>query len=1275
MKYKSRVMHLLKKLWVICAIFFILLAISFSIFRALTPWAKQYKPQIEHQLSGLLGQPVKIGDLETGWYWFQPVLKMKGVKLSDDKHRHIMMNQLLVGVNLWRSLWSWQIKPGVLYVREATIGFHQIHDTRWDIEGIQPNQATTSVDQTTYLPILGWLLSQDTVMLQDVTLNLHLQDGTRLLLKHVTLKMRHSNGHVKISGSAQLDQKNSTSFSLAADLQINPSSAQTLSGHVYLAVEHFVPSQWQSLIPHLPIQVKQGDCDLKIWFELAHGQVKNIQSVVRLDGLAWTETNQQKDRQLDALSGNFFWKRTAKGGWHLAADHLKLQLKGVNWPENSLQLDYINTTDTYAVFIKNILLTSLIEADLPWPESIQNLLARKPEGVLLDTQVTVKQEQVSYMLTRFTDMGWEATPTVPAMKHISGVLYWEPQEGRLSLDGEKTTISPAHLPPLTFDLLNTDIAWKALSNGYRISMDRFVVSHPNLVLSANGVLDHPQMPDAHIQLTAEFSAKNAKKLMLYLPSQFIKEKLDVWLKNDVKRIGHASGRVILNGKLADFPFDHQPGEFSIVSHLSGVDLLINSDWPLNRDIDADLIVEKRSLVANIDQANLHGVLVNKINLSIPDIGLGQEALLLHGEVEATGEQIKRYVFATPLRQRLSRWRAIDIGEALNLDLRLDIPLYPESDHVAVLGKLAFDENPVAVHFPVATMNIEKVSGALQFNEYGLTDGELRGELDGAPVSLHAQALIQPKEGTVLSIEGQASADYLQDHLPFSWLKLLSGQVNAAALWTIYANEQEPDALHIDSSLQGLDIDLPKPFGKSIQEITPLTVDVHFNPQQTANVQVDYNHQVRGDIFLTSSNEHFLFDHGHVHLGQGTLPLPHPNLKGLVMTGILPELDLSNWYSTWDTLTAKRDKDQSFNDLKDIYLKIGDLQILNQKYHQTTLKIHQVNPDDWTLNVEQAEIAGHLHYLPSKHRLSGEIYRLYLNQIGEDKSTKHRELKWTLKPKDVPNLLLTIDALKVRNVDVGSLHIKSVSTPTTWTLEEGLVTAPEYQFHIQGQWTVSPSGGEQSTLAADLNMNDLGKSLERWHVNPVVHARQGKMTFRGKWKGPFYDFSLSRLSGNVELVFKNGRISHFDKETEEKLGLGKLLSILSLQTIPRRLQLDFSDLSEEGYSFDVFKGTFQINQGVMSTKDSYIDGPVAYARMNGDLDLSKHLYDMNLRITPYITASLPIVATIAGGPIAGVATWVASNLINKGMQQISGYTYKISGPWLDPVVQQVSIEKK
>ena len=128
----------------------------------------------------------------------------------------------------------------------------------------------------------------------------------------------------------------------------------------------------------------------------------------------------------------------------------------------------------------------------------------------------------------------------------------------------------------------------------------------------------------------------------------------------------------------------------------------------------------------------------------------------------------------------------------------------------------------------------------------------------------------------------------------------------------------------------------------------------------------------------------------------------------------------------------------------------------------------------------------------------------------------------------------------------------------------------------------------------------------------------------------------------------------------------------MQTIPRRLKLDFSDLAKTGYSFDQFEGQFALNNGVMNTENSSIDGPVAYATMKGELDLDKRLYNLDLHVTPHITASLPVVATIAGGPIAGIATWAASKVLNSGVDKVTGYTYTITGPWLEPVVQQVHI---
>jgi len=76
-----------KKIWFTFAALLIVMAVISSLVRALTPWASHYKPQLERQLSQVLGSRVTIRSLETGWYWFEPLLKLKGVDIYDKQHQ------------------------------------------------------------------------------------------------------------------------------------------------------------------------------------------------------------------------------------------------------------------------------------------------------------------------------------------------------------------------------------------------------------------------------------------------------------------------------------------------------------------------------------------------------------------------------------------------------------------------------------------------------------------------------------------------------------------------------------------------------------------------------------------------------------------------------------------------------------------------------------------------------------------------------------------------------------------------------------------------------------------------------------------------------------------------------------------------------------------------------------------------------------------------------------------------------------------------------------
>lgn len=1171
--------RILKKSWMPLAIILILMAIFFSLFRALTPWAKQYKGKVEEHLSILLGQPVTINDLETSWYWFEPVLKMDQVTVSDQHDHNLKLNKLLIGINLFSSLWHWQIQPGVLYIEDVHLTLHQTND-HWDIDGLSNDRQSVSFDAKSYLPVLGWILSQQKIILKHISALIYFNDGTLIPLEDLNLITHHSYGHYRVKGSATLQQKIPTELAIIADMQLDPYQLKNASGHAYLALHHFLPQQWQPILPNMPFHASSGEGNLEVWLDLVKGHFFSLQSKINFERLIFTQEGQSKRHSIPFINANLAWRTTTKG-WELTGDQITFRIDGITWPENSIRLKYNQIDQSYDVFLKQLSLKSLLALDVAWPETMLPIVSMHPEGELEDTRLLLKANGLNYALTRFEHLGWQRKANIPAVNELSGVLYWQPTEGRLELNGENTKIEPHNLPPLVFDQLNTAIEWKQLSNGFRVSVERFVLNRSDLVLSAEGTLDNAFLPSANLRLNADFSAKDARHWLDYIPDTYLKPKLNDWLKHDIKKIGKASGRVTINGPIANFPFDHDEGEFLVNSYLNDVNLVFAKNWPVTRNIDAHLSVSRRELDAEIFHADLKDIPIEQMSLVIYDLGLGKENLLIHGVLKAPGDKMEKYIFASPLSPHLNRLKKIEINDLLGLDLRLEIPLYTESDHVFVRGDLIFDHNQVIFHNDVADVKLDKMSGSLQFDEDGITHGALSGDFFEDPVRVTIQSVRKKKPYTAVNIDSVTSIKVLRNALPFPVFNVLEGKMNVNGLLTLSNHPNDLDHIHITSSMQGVAVDLPAPLGKTKTELAPLVLDV------------DYNAETVMDALLT--------------------------------------------------------------------------------YKDFSLKAKKMDKDDWLFSLQEAAVAATLRYQPIKHTLSGNVERLYLDHLN----FLNNHLKNTsnpIKPMDIPNLNLTFDALRIENVDLGQVSLKSTSAPTQWTLEYCKIKSPDYLFTAQGLWQQTGKQN-QTTVQAELGLTDLAAALARFNILPAVAAHRGNIRFKGGWAGAIHDFSLQKVVGDVQILIKEGRITNLDKQTEEKLGLGKLLSILSLQTIPRRLKLDFSDLSKGGYSFDEFKGDFILKNGIMSTQNSYLDGPVAYAGMKGDLDLVKRLYDVDLRVSPYITASLPIVATIAGGPIAGIATWVASKIINKGMQQISAYTYKVSGPWADPIVQQVHLYRK
>src|SRR3546814_14653368 len=103
----------------------------------------------------------------------------------------------------------------------------------------------------------------------------------------------------------------------------------------------------------------------------------------------------------------------------------------------------------------------------------------------------------------------------------------------------------------------------------------------------------------------------------------------------------------------------------------------------------------------------------------------------------------------------------------------------------------------------------------------------------------------------------------------------------------------------------------------------------------------------------------------------------------------------------------------------------------------------------------------------------------------------------------------------------------------------------------------------------------------------------------------WDFSKAGLNGNIEFKLADGRFSTLNSYS------ARLLELLSLQSVKRLACLDFNPAgpTKEGFRYDNLRGTFVLKNGLMSTSDYRVFGPVGTIVLGGEVNLITDTMDM------------------------------------------------------------------
>jgi uncharacterized protein YhdP len=270
---------------------------------------------------------------------------------------------------------------------------------------------------------------------------------------------------------------------------------------------------------------------------------------------------------------------------------------------------------------------------------------------------------------------------------------------------------------------------------------------------------------------------------------------------------------------------------------------------------------------------------------------------------------------------------------------------------------------------------------------------------------------------------------------------------------------------------------------------------------------------------------------------------------------------------------------------------------------------------------------------------------------------------------LPSFSLTFDNLRYGQRRLQRVLLDVGPDQSGFAIRKFQIEDPYLRLNAYGDWRVQGKG-QVTHLQGDVSSLRLSQALLQLGMNVTnLAANTANATFDLRWFDSPLALSTSRLAGNVSLQLGPGSILQLSRGSDAKLGLGRLLNLFSINSIPRRLNLDFSDLSQKGYSFDTIKADVRFLEGNAITNNLRIEGPVASVGMQGRIGLVARDLNLDLSIKPYFTSSLPVVAAMAGGPLVGVATFVVDKMVSRAVSNAITYRYHVTGSWDNPIWTQ------
>ena len=896
---------------------------------------------------------------------------------------------------------------------------------------------------------------------------------------------------------------------------------------------------------------------------------------------------------------------------------------------------------------------------------------------------------------------------VVPVDRLGGTVRWQ-------IDGPKLAVQASDLQFANADAQGeARLSWQTADPGKSSARSRFP-----------GVLD----------LSGALSRADGTRVHRYLPLAIPAETRHY--VRDAVTAGTASQvQFRVKGDLHDMPFNRpSQGEFHIAARVKDVTYAYvpprlqranELPWPALTELQGELVFDRSTMAVKDASGSFVGspkLRAQKVSARIPD--LAHTVVGVTADVRGPLGDMLAMVGSSHIGQLMTG--ALDQASATGpgqLQLNLSLPI-SHIDQSKVQGTVTLAGNDVRI--TPDTPTVARARGAVQFTETGFTLAGVQGQTLGGDVRLEGgmkavPAGASPAASTVqVRASGVATAEGLRQA---SQLGLLAQIARSATGSTPYAltlgvRRGVPEVL-VTTNLQGMALSLPAPLGKPAETALPVRFETQLLRESLAvappgAAAAPLREQMALEVGGVGSVT-YVRDlggaqprvlRGAIAMGLApgeSAPLPASGVAANVHLG---DVDVQAWEaalqvpdSTTATATTGSPAASAAMPLPAaahgaraapaaleylpslIALRARTFTMQGRTLHNVIVGGSREGTT-WRANLDATELSGYMEYRQgtsveaAQPQLFARLSRLTMPQAA---ATQVDSLLDDQPASSLPSLDIVVQDFELRGRRLGRIEIEAQNRGSEdgqreWRLGKFNLIAPEATLTSNGNWARlagASSGGEaqrRTIMNFRLDIRDSGDLLARFGMADVVRRGKGRMEGQIAWLGAPISPDYRSMTGQMSVNMEAGQFLKADP------GLAKLLSVLSLQSLPRRFSLDFRDIFSEGFAFDFVRGDVRVEQGVAITNNLQMKGVNAAVLMEGRADIDRETQDLHVVVVPEINAMTASLVATAINPVVGLGSFLAQVFLRGPLVQAATQEFRIDGTWTEPRIERMPRRK-